>query len=572
MLQETALKILQSGQNVFLTGSAGTGKTYLLNKYIAGLRAHDVALAITASTGIAATHIGGQTIHSWSGLGIKDVITEHDLEKIAKKKAVRKRLEDVKVLIIDEISMLSRQNLENINTILQYFKVSWEPFGGIQVIFSGDFFQLPPVSKERLPNSEKFAFMAPIWRKANLKICYLTEQFRQSDNSLTDFLNEIRSGEISDSGYDSLRECMENAQHEVEATVKLFTHNADVDLINAQELLKLDTPTETFYATTTGSKTLLTTLKKSVLALDTLMLKEGAQVIFVKNNYEAGYLNGTMGTITGFSSDGWPIVTTHDHEEIIATPVDWAITDEFGKPAAQFSQIPLRLAWAITVHKSQGMTLDAAEMDLSKTFEPGQGYVALSRVKSWSGLRLLGCNHNALQLDPLALKADQRFQELSAEAEVEFADIDEKKSAENFRTFCLKNGGSRDPDLTKNTTPKKSAKLAEPKVSTYAVTKALVEEGKTLVQIMQARSMSEDTIINHLESLKKDHPDLNLDQFKPAPDRLAEMLTGFQTIKSQNKKTDLSPEGKIKLRPAFDLLNEKYFYRELKLARLFFEG
>ena len=142
MQQATALKILKSGQNVFLTGSAGSGKTHLLNQYIAYLRAHGVKVAVTASTGIAATHLAGQTIHSWSGLGVKEVITSKDLERIAKKKPVRQRLEQAQVLIIDEISMLSGQNLAGVDQILKHFKGSGEAFGGVQVVFCGDFFQL----------------------------------------------------------------------------------------------------------------------------------------------------------------------------------------------------------------------------------------------------------------------------------------------------------------------------------------------------------------------------------------------------------------------------------------------
>lgn len=571
MLQSTALKILKSGKNVFLTGSAGAGKTYILNKYIQSLRDHGVPVAITASTGIAATHIGGQTIHSWSGLGIKEEITDRDLEKIAKKKKVRERIENVRVLIIDEISMLSAQNLENINKILQYFKLNWLPFGGVQVIFSGDFFQLPPVSKERLPNFKKFAFMAHIWRRSDLHICYLTEQYRQSEDSLADFLNEIRSGEISDSGYDSLREAMENAQEKAECTVKLFTHNADVNLINAEELSKLETSPQFFFAEKSGTKTLIDSLQKSVLALDELVLKEGSQVIFVKNNFEEGYLNGTMGVVTGFTTDNWPIVETED-KEIVAKPVEWGIADDFGKIVASFVQVPLRLAWAITVHKSQGMTLDSAEMDLSKTFESGQGYVALSRVKSWSGLRLLGCNQTALQLDPLALKADKRFQELSAEAEEQISGKNDEYIDKSFAQFVLHNGGTMDPEAMKRNQQRLSLDSEKTeKVSTYFLTKKLIEAGKSLAQIVGERKMSEDTIIKHLEVLKKEHSDLDLSAFKPAEDRLIEMKDGFITAEETASSKDRDVEGRPKLKYVFELLNEKYFYRELKLARLFLD-
>ena len=427
MKQFTALKIMKAGENVFLTGSAGAGKTYVLNQYIKYLREHEIPVAITASTGIAATHLGGQTIHSWSGLGIKEEITKHDLEKIAKKKKVRQRLEKVEVLILDEISMISRKTLNCLDQILRFFKVSFEPFGGIQVIFSGDFFQLPPVSKERLNSREKFAFMSPVWKKLDLKVCYLTEQYRQSNCTLTDILNEMRSGEISDVAQDLLLEKLEESrENKEEFAIKLYTHNADVDRINSEELEKLPGKTEMYFAKLSGKKEFAKFLAKSVLAPEVLELKIGAKVIFVKNNPEQGYFNGTLGEISRISPDGWPIVKLNDEREITVKRADWSMTNEFGQILATFSQIPLRLAWAITVHKSQGMTLEKAEMDLSKTFEAGQGYVALSRVKSWDGLKLLGANGNVLRMDELAMAADKRFQQLSAEIEKIYENVSEE--------------------------------------------------------------------------------------------------------------------------------------------------
>jgi len=442
MLQATALNILKSGANVFLTGSAGAGKTYILNQYIDYLKTNGVPLAITASTGIAATHISGLTIHSWSGLGIKNELTDKDLDKIAKRKVVRERIERVQVLIIDEVSMLSLQNLECINQILQFFKISQKPFGGIQVVLCGDFFQLPPVTRERLPNWQKFAFMAPVWTEAELKLCYLTEQYRQDDSGLLSLLNEIRSGDVSDASQDMLMEKLEDSQHKKDETaVKLFTHNADVEAVNLEMLANLDGKAEHFYAYTSGTDSLVDGLRKSVLAPEHLSLKEGAQVMFVKNNFELGYLNGTMGTVIGFNTDGWPVVETMEGVEIVARQEDWNVVNEYHQPVATYSQVPLRLAWAITVHKSQGMTLDAAVINLSKTFEPGQGYVALSRVKTWGGLTLRGCNDRALQMDPLVRKADIRFQELSADNERGFEALDAKVLGELQSSFIEKFGG-----------------------------------------------------------------------------------------------------------------------------------
>ncbi len=574
MLQVSALKILKAGQNVFLTGSAGAGKTYLLNQYIAYLRERGIAVAVTASTGIAATHIGGQTIHSWSGLGIKDVITQQDLEKLAKRKPVRDRLQKVEVLIIDEISMLSKANLAGVDQILQYFKKNNEAFGGIQVIFCGDFFQLPPVSRERKPSYERLAFMSPCWVAAELQICYLTEQFRAGDSDLINVLNEIRTGDFSDSSQDLLWEKLEQSEENPpdDSIIKLYTHNADVDSVNAAALKALEADKEYFYATTTGDKTLVESLRKSVLAPDDLELKVGANVMFVKNNYEMGYMNGTLGTVTGFSKDGWPIVTTFDDEDLEAKPAEWSVVNEFNQPVASFAQVPLRLAWAITVHKSQGMTLDRAAMDLSRTFEPGQGYVALSRVKSWSGLKLLGCNQNALMVDPLVLKADKRFQELSDESEAAFEKIAEEQLNSIYDQFVFKTGGTSDPiqmEFNRQQSQKAVVVKKASKVSTYDQTKVLIKAGKNLAEIATARELGEGTIVNHLEKLLKDNPDLDCTSLRPNEDLIKAVGDAIKTLKKTAIEEDYEKGESLKLGLIHRELKGEHGYDEIRLARIF---
>ncbi|MFT7113323.1 MAG: DNA replication protein DnaC, partial [Candidatus Azotimanducaceae bacterium] len=172
MLQDKALAILKSGANVFLTGSAGTGKTYVLNAYIAYLKARKVPVAVTASTGIAATHINGMTIHTWSGIGIKSEMQEHDFQALLGKKYLKDNLNNVRVLIVDEISMLHRKQFELVDQVLRRFKSVDAPFGGIQVVVSGDFFQLPPIGNNNEQNREKFAFMSQAWVQAQMNVCY----------------------------------------------------------------------------------------------------------------------------------------------------------------------------------------------------------------------------------------------------------------------------------------------------------------------------------------------------------------------------------------------------------------
>jgi len=421
MEQSKALEILKSGKNVFLTGSAGTGKTYVLNQYIQHLKDSKVPVAITASTGIAATHMGGVTIHSWCGIGVKEEISDKDLKKLGVRKDFKKKLIKAKVLIIDEISMLHKNQLDAVNRVVQFFRESPAAFGRLQVVLCGDFFQLPPIGKYGERSKDKFAFMSEAWQQAAFNVCYLTEQYRQSDNDLNTLLNEIRTGEVSEISMNLLRHAQTNKLDERHDPTKLYTHNMDVDRVNTAHLNDLEGKKRVFRAKTTGKKALVETLKKSVLASSILELKIGAKVMFVKNNPDKGYINGTLGKVEKYSSIGLPMVKTMDNKVITVAPEKWGIEEDTGKALASFNQIPLRLAWAITVHKCQGMTLDAVEIDLSKTFEKGQGYVALSRLKEIENLQLLGINSVALQVDALAQKADIRFQELSNEAEDKYS-------------------------------------------------------------------------------------------------------------------------------------------------------
>lgn len=252
MKQSTALNILKSGKNVFLTGSAGAGKTYTLNQYIEYLKARKVPVAVTASTGIAATHMNGMTIHTWSGIGIKDVLTDHDLKNLKDRKYLRDHIEKAQVLIIDEISMLHARQLDLVNQVLKYIKDTDEPFGGMQVIVAGDFFQLPPVGKSGETNRDKFAFMSAAWLEAGFSICYLSEQHRQQDNQLNIILNEIRLGQISPHSIKTLQSTQQQALDS--DITRLFTHNVDVDQINEQHLEGLKGKAHHFYAQTEGNE------------------------------------------------------------------------------------------------------------------------------------------------------------------------------------------------------------------------------------------------------------------------------------------------------------------------------
>jgi ATP-dependent DNA helicase PIF1 len=416
MTQEEALKLLKRGYNVYLTGAAGSGKTYLLNKYIQYLKTRGINTGVTASTGIAATHMQGITIHSWAGIGIMNSASDKDIQAILENKRVVKRIQKTQTLIIDEVSMLDAERIDLIEKVIRLARASWQPFGGLQVVFCGDFFQLPPVAKasEPLP---RYAYKSAAWQNMNLKICYLHEQHRQGDQELLNILNAIREARVDDEVVDRLHRCRTTAfsSGPLSRFVRLYSHNPDVDSENLRELSNLPGKESEYVMEISGIPAIAQALKMGCLAPEKLVLKKGAAVMFVKNNFEKGYVNGTLGTVNDFSEAGWPVVGLINGHEIAAEPATWSV-EENSKTLAQIKQIPLRLAWAITVHKSQGMTLDAAQVDLSRSFVRGMGYVALSRVRSLEGLRVLGFNNMALKVDEEMLAFDQELKKLSDQA------------------------------------------------------------------------------------------------------------------------------------------------------------
>lgn len=448
MTQDEALTILKTGANIFLTGEPGSGKTHTVNRYVSWLGEHGIVPAITASTGIAATHIGGYTIHSWSGIGIKRFLTEYDLDQIAQNKRIVDQVYGARVLIIDEVSMLGSNTLSMVEAVCRTIKRDERPFGGMQVILVGDFFQLPPIVR---PNYEdesqelfedrqsQFSFGSPAWDRLNLLVCYLHEQHRQEDDDFLSILTAMRHNALTSAHRELLKTRFNVTSGE--STTKLYSHNEDVDRINDEALGRLAVTSRVFAMQSFGPTGLVINLKKGCLSPETLLLKEGARVMFTKNDIQTGrYVNGTLGVVEGFSKEtGQPIVKT-PNRTLVVEPEDWSLQD--GKRIlASITQLPLRLAWAMTVHKSQGMSLDSAHMDLSHAFEFGQGYVALSRVRTLAGLSLAGLNERALQMHPEILKKDVEFRESSDAASEAFTQMSEGDVLHMQENFIRASGG-----------------------------------------------------------------------------------------------------------------------------------
>lgn len=567
MQQSTALALLKAGKNVFLTGSAGAGKTYVLQQYIDYLKKRRVALAVTASTGIAATHLKGMTIHAWSGIGLRQNISEEELVAMKSKKYLRDQIVGVKVLIIDEVSMLHKQQLELVDQVLQYFKNNKYSFGGVQVVFSGDFFQLPPVGFPGEAKRDKFAFMSPSWVNANLNICYLTEQHRQEVGALQHILNDIRKGQVSSENRVLLKAAKHHQFESGEIPPTLYSHNHDVNRTNNAHLRALEGRIVTFEATIKGNKRLKEMLKKAVQADELLYLKKRAKVLFVKNNPEQGYMNGTLGEVLDFDEKGLPIVELRNGSQLVVEQVDWTIEDDTGGVLASYQQLPLRLAWAITVHKSQGMTLERAKADLRRCFEKGQGYVALSRLQNLEGLQLVGFNEIALQVDPLALKADRRFQELSAELAKTVDKVCTKVLEKRALMFIRHCGGITDPDAIDryNKKLKERKKKKEP---THLITKNMIEQGKTLEEIAHARGLTVGTIINHLTKLQTLFPKFDFSAYRPEKHLIQTIKAAREHLLRQDPSL-LRPDGSVSSKLLYDEMEGKIDYTTIKLALLF---
>ncbi|MGO3106046.1 MAG: helix-turn-helix domain-containing protein, partial [Psychrobacter celer] len=375
---------------------------------------------------------------------------------------------------------------------------------------------------------------------------------------------------------------------------------------------------------------LVDTLKKTVRTQDELTLKVGAKVMFIKNNTELGVSNGTMGELVGFTAvkidDGkgnsealieeveadddeetakktdtsdkqtaktkkpttqkMPVVRLNSGREVVAETEEWIIEDETGDVLASYSQVPLCLAWAITIHKSQGMTLEAAEIDLSRTFELGQGYVALSRLKSLAGLQLLGMNEMSLQLDPLARGADKRFLALSEEADANYAMLNEESLTQAHDKFILKSGGTLNQSvidayaaLQKKRREQQQAKIdkkqkrrnqvADKSQSTLLATKTLLEESLSIAEISQARQLSQSTIMRHIAELKLQDPSLACDHLRPDDEVMTAVGTAYIAIKVANNPNDFNDDGSVKLRPVFEHLKQRIDYNTIRLALIF---
>lgn len=379
---------MKTKDNIFLTGQAGTGKTYTINNYIKWATDEGLNVVLTASTGVAAINISGMTIHAFLGSRISNSIEEYKTLKIRPSywQEIKDSIIDMDVLIVDEVSMLSADYINLIDYILKKATNSNKAFGGKKIIFTGDFLQLPPITK----NNRTFAFESRAWKEANFKIINLTKIYRQTDKEFGEMLSRVRMGDSSDEVFDFFDSLNCNDVDWNDNSVKLFARNNKVSEYNMSELDLIDKEPTRYYADTWG-KTPQEEEKmiKNIIADEVLELKLDARVIALKNAQDFSYVNGSLGTVIKLNENSVKVKFDNGYVGSM-TKEKWEVVDKSGTIISSFEQIPLKLAYALTIHKSQGMSINKLTIDCTDIFEEGQFYVAVSRATNKEDLKLIG--------------------------------------------------------------------------------------------------------------------------------------------------------------------------------------
>lgn len=392
--QLNALKLLQSGENVFLTGGAGSGKSFLIRHFFK--QSDPKKMPLLASTGAAAVLVGGRTFHSFFGLGIMEGGAEKAFDRGSRDGKLIKRLREVEGIIIDEISMIPASAFETAERLARWAKNNDHPWGGLRVIAVGDFMQLPPVAK--YGQKREWCFQSDIWQKSGFQVCQLTHNQRVHDDQFLDILADIRYGQVTQKVRNFLESRLREDDDDDSAT-RLFPRRDQAEFFNQKELAKIPKQAEEIYTIYFGEEKKVEILKKTAPVPETLILKPTCRVMFLQNDPNKRWVNGTRGTVEEILSD--KIIVTKDNGRTVQVDkTQFAMQDADGEVVASAMNFPLTLAYATTIHKAQGATLEELWVDLTKLWEPGHAYVALSRLQDGKGLKLLGWSKNSFIVDP----------------------------------------------------------------------------------------------------------------------------------------------------------------------------
>ncbi len=396
--QEKALKQLKSGENTFLSGGAGTGKSFLIKHFHKTL--DPKAFPILASTGAASVLVGGRTFHSFFGLGILEGGVEKTVEKALGNKRLVKRLQKVQGVIIDEVSMLSSEVLQAAEEISRLARSKDSPWGGLQVIVVGDFAQLPPVTRGQA--QKDWAFLDPVWQFSDFKLSLLREQTRCKDKDYMEILEEVREGRVTDRVKSYLDSKLDEISVDVDLT-RLFPRKNMVSDFNNQKLEEIESEEVVIESVYSGAQRFVDRLTKMAPVPPQLRIKVGAYVMTLQNDPKGRFVNGSTGYVKEISNNSL-ILELVSGKIVEVEKTSFSMLDAEGETVATLTNFPVNLAWSTTIHKSQGQTLDKVYVDLRRLWEPGQAYVALSRIQEGEGLYLRGWDPSSIKADHEVLK------------------------------------------------------------------------------------------------------------------------------------------------------------------------
>lgn len=390
--QEMGFRELTGGHdNIFLTGGPGTGKSFLVREYLKSL---PEKIPVVASTGAAAILIGGRTFHSFFGLGIMQGGPEMVVKRALKNRRLKKRLRGTHALVIDEVSMLSSETLDCAEHLARAVKRSHRPWGGIRIIAVGDFAQLPPVTQGREKN---WCFLGEAWRRSEFKKIILREVKRTEDREFLEVLEDIRWGRKSDRVEAFLNRRLVT-DGEVESNVPhVFPRRVQTAAFNQARLGEIKHPVKRYETRYGGKDLYIERLKRDAPIPEVLELKKTALVMFRMNDPKQRYVNGTVGTVEELEDETLRVRVNGRTLEV--EPFSFTILDEEGEEAAFASNFPVTLAYASTIHKVQGTTLERCHISLRALWEPGQAYVALSRARSGDAVTLMDWDESSIQAD-----------------------------------------------------------------------------------------------------------------------------------------------------------------------------
>lgn len=556
----------KTDMSLFLTGKAGTGKTTFLREVVRYTKKKCIVLA---PTGIAAVNAGAMTIHSFFqfGLGpfVQGVIEPKSDFRINKSKL--ELIRHLQLLIIDEVSMVRADLMDHIDVELRRIRRNGKPFGGVQLLMIGDLQQLPPIAHggedELLRQYYKtlYFFSSAALKSMKYSCIELKNVYRQTDRHFIDILNHARNCTLTSQDISDL-----NARYipgfspkPEDGYIRLMTHNRQVDYVNETEMEKLDSEPYTFVAAVTG-----TFPEESYPTANSLTLKMGAQVMFVKNDPERRFINGTLGEVKSIDKNSIAVRLAESGMIIDVEPMEWQnIRYQFdeeskeisSKQIGRFKQYPLKAAWAITVHKSQGLTFDKAIIDVHAAFSPGQAYVALSRCRTLDGLVLSSPVSASVFMRDNAVDAYMNYisrpvEELAFSSCYEYFEYEKKLEPEVVAPVEKVKVNKEKPEkMKKEELRDESGK----KLSTFECSYRLYNQGNTIGQIAEKRGLNQSTIEGHLVRYVASG-DIDVHEFVDA-----------DTLEKVEAYCEKHPEEKA-LKPIFEHFDAKIPYGVLRMA------